>query len=492
MRRCALHLLFSCAAFAALAGCQDEGGGLQQTVPLADTYRVSDTDEIPEQPEYADVSSEGVISVNFGRVVVASLSTRYLFIRNGGRAGLKFYGLERLGDSSSVFQVGCRSGALFATPCEVSEQQPVTVPAGGELGLRLDFVPVDTTSYSAVYMLRTNAEDHPTLRLELSGTGVSPDLQVCITDCTGDEQSQQCAGANELCSDSAGAEGLSITFGDAELGQAIRRKVVIRNRGDEALNIGNLGITSGDYNQFGLDLNGNSLPGTLGAGDEAVLWVEYSPSVGGEHESLLAVGSNDPDTPTVIVGLQGRGMAPRLCPEPLSLDFGNVPTGESKAMSFDVTNCGLLDLELSAVQFSAQTQTQDFVLAEVPQLPLVLAPGEGTSITVEYRPAERGSDHGGVDLYSNDPASDPQTGFTGTIALRGQSTPRECDLVATPYAVNFGGVVQAGTRQEQLILTNMGTDSCTVERAEITENSPDGEFAIDEAPVLPAELLPGD
>jgi len=471
-----------------ICGCEDDHGGLQEAAPRVESYFVGDAEQAPDSGSFSQMTESGELAVHFGEVDVGVVARRYLFVKNTGKSDLKLFSMEMQAGSSPDFLISCLDGGDYRDNCPYSDSDPLLITPGQNLAVRVSYAPAEVGADTGGFTLRLNAADHQTLTVLVDGEGVTPEIQVCITECTGDQNGADCAAGSEACNDQ---KNLQMNFGDADLDNQVGRNVVIRNIGDQPLQIGTLRISGGDFNQFRIDFNNNDLPGILAAGAEATIMVIYDPGIGGEHHSALEVVSNDVNEGEIRVILNGRGMAPRLCPEPLAVDFGNVATGECLVKTFTITSCGLLDLEIENILMNAGSSA-DFNLVNLPAVPLTLSPGAAQEISVEYCPQEMGSDHGGVDLFSNDPASDPGSHLTGTISLLGTSVPRACEIVATPFVVNFGGVVQNQTEEIDLAVSNQGTDVCTLERVEITTNSADNEFTIVSAPAANTVLNPGD
>ncbi len=483
----ALWLSISLGAIA----CDDERG-VQEAAPRADSYFAGDSEAAPDAGLYAATPASDVITVEFGLVDAGTVSKRYLFLRNTGLADLKLLSVDFQADISADFFVSCLRSGVFVPECPITTAEGFEAPPGSDLVFEISYAPVDLGPDEGSFVLISNAVDHRALTVALSGRGVSAEIELCGSDCTGDQTGVDCSGAAEVCNDAIAPDALTFLFGDADMSTSIRRQLIIRNLGDQDLQIANLELASGASTQFAIDTNGHALPGVIAAGAEVLLWLVFAPTMGGVHEAMLAVRSNDVDEEVVQVVLQGRGMAPRLCPDPLSLNFGNVPTADTKTLSFQISNCGLLDLTVDQIAMNPDPADPEFSLSNLPGFPLVLGVGKAEDISVQYHPSDRGSDSAGVDLFSNDPASELSTGLTGTVVLNGESTPRECDLQAIPFAVNFGGVVQNNAESTELLISNQGTDTCLLSKVEITANSADGEFAI--LGVAPANLSlqPGD
>jgi len=467
----------------------DEGPGLETAAPRIDQIAVGDAETPGPDDEFVETPASGEISIDFGLVDVDTVRQHYLFLHNGGKSALKLSKVEMAEGSSSEFTVTCQSGGVFVD-CPSSAEEMISVEAGQNMVIQISYTPVDVGTDSGSFTVETNASDHETLTVYLDGEGVTPEVRVCITDCEGDEEGADCAAASQICNEEVAPEDLEMPFGEVDMETSLRRKVTIENLGDRPLQV-TPHFGTGAFNQFQLDLNENDLPGELPVGEQAEIYVEYDPGMGGEHECSLQIDTNDVNERNIKIVLTGRALAPRVCPQPLFLDFGNVASGESLPKTFSITNCGLLDLNLIDVAMNDDT-SPDFSISEKPAMPLDLPPGDSVDIEVTYAPPADGTDHGGVDIFSNDPASDPDSHFTGTVDLHGRSIPRACDIQATPFQVTFGGVVVGGSQQVELIISNQGTDTCILNDVAITSNSTDDEFSILEKPPANTNFDPGD
>ncbi len=468
----------------------DSGGGVEQAAPKVESHHVGDTETTPTADQYTATAENGEITVDFGPVDIETQEHKYLFLRNTGLSELKVFSGQMEEGSSSDYVVACRTTGIFQT-CPSATDAALIVPAGSDLVLQLTYQPMDKGTDQGRFIVQSNASDHGTLVIDIQGEGVTPQIQVCYTDCEGDQDGADCTGAAEVCSDQLAAEDLYMAFGSADMATAVRRHVTITNLGEWPLQISGLNFANGDFNQFQLDKNDQDLPGILEATQSAEIFLVYDPGTGGDHSCDFLVISNDVNDKEIRIRLSGQGLAPRVCPDPLLVDFGNVPTGESLVKSFSVTNCGLLDLNFENVQMNGDS-SGDFSLVNIPGFPVVLTPGQAQAVEVEYHPSDKGSDHGGVDLYSDDPASHPTSHLTGTVTLQGTSYPRACDIQAVPPGVQFGGVIEGGSQTYDLVIANQGNDTCTLNDVQITQNSADNEFAIIEAPAPNTDFEPGD
>ncbi len=463
---------------------------------LANRYHVGDSSQPPETiDDFGDVTSgedpsQGELAIDFGRVDVDTLATRYLFIRNTGEAVLEILGVEWEQGSDPAFYVACREGGQFVADCPYGAGNYLEVTSHGDLVVQIFYAPQQVGQHTGAFVIASNAADFPTIRVSLTGRGVTPEIQVCISDCVGDQQEAACQSASELCNDMVDGN-LNVSFGEVVSGQARGRQVIVRNIGDRSLEVSGLQIQGGEAGQFSYRVVEGAIPGTIDVGGQALIEVTYQPGTGGDHSSSLEILSSDVDESEVRVDLSGSGLAPRVCPEPLSIDFGNVGVGEPREETFTLTSCGLLDLIVEDIAMSS-TSSADFSLVDPPATPLTLAPGDSVEVRVMYDPDGNGPDTGGVEIFSNDPASNPDTHLSGTVSLRGNGIVRECDIQAAPPSLAFGGVVQQQSDTMILVLVNQGNDTCIFQGAEITQNSADDEFSILAAPTDSTEFGPGE
>ncbi len=477
--------------------CECEGGddGLTPDEARAGKYHVGATQDPPAVSSFADTAEgstpgEGQIDIDFGLVDVASIAKRYLFIKNTGTYPLNLVGTEWR-QPDSAFVIACYDNGAFVGGCEYSSTEYLSVQPQDNLVIEITYAPPEVAQNSAAFLLRTNAVDYGDILVNLSGQGVTPEIQVCISDCQGDQMSEPCQTAAEQCNDDVEPELLQVQFGDAVAGDTVDRRVVVRNIGDQVLTVTGIQLKEGNPGQFRFQVTSGSLPGAISPGEEAQVVATYQPILGGEHTTTLEIISDDVNERELRVLLSGRGLAPRVCPDPLILDFGNVAVGEPEDKFFTITNCGLLDLEIENLAMNTGSST-DFSLVSLPPFPLTLAPEATAEVHVLYDPVDRGSDHGGVDIFSNDPSSDLVTHKTGTVSLTGNGIVKECIMQPTPPVLNFGGVVQGTTDSLTLTLANHGNDTCRFDSAEISENSADNEFSVLVTPPAGQEFEPGD
>jgi hypothetical protein len=477
-----MHIALAIGLLWLVTGACDCDANLQQVTPRLEFYHV---DMVATPPASLDqmtaIPQDDLLLVDFGQVDVGNVARRYLFLRNSGTADLDLVSAEIAPNTSPDLLIGCLDGADFLTDCAVGPQAPISITPGRDLIVEIAYAPAEAGADSGSFSLHFNVSLHQVVTVQVQATAVTPEIQVCFADCVGAESDPACAGAGELCNDQVDRDQLVVDFGDVEMEASRERLVTVRNQGELPLQVASIALAGTSHDQYSLELTGSGLPGTLAAGQEAEFTVRFEPRWGGPHTENLIIQSSDANEPEVVLILSGQGVAPRICPEPMLLDFGNVQAGVPVTQSFVLRSCGLQTLHLMDLTM-AVGGSPDFSMPTPPNLPTNLQPGEQIEVQVVYNPPTAGSDSGGVDIFSNDQSADPATGLTGTVLLRGNAVEKACDIQTTPFAVNFGVVVLGDAPTMDVIIANVGTDPCTISDVAVSVNTPDNEFSLAASP----------
>lgn len=491
--RCLALSLAGLMALLSTWACDCDDSGFQDAAPRIDRYHVGTSPIPPALESFQAIPIEDRLRVDFGLVDVRVAAHRYLLIRNEGTLELQLLGVDVDPATSPDFRFACLEGGTFVAGCPYSATGPLGVAPGRDLTLELTYTPGETGPDQGALTLRFAPASllHANLVVELSGQGVTPEVQVCFRDCRGAETDPACQAAAEMCNDQVDKERFILDFGDADVGASRTRELVVRNLGQKPLDVREVALVIRQNTGMNLDYGQLLFPLQVPIGGQIQLQVGFSPPWGGEFRDNLRVTSSDVTEPEVEFPVVGRGVAPRVCPEPVVVDFGVIRVGQVVTQPLVIRSCGLQTLRLDRLELAPQT-SPDFSLPVLPGLPDDLAPDEVVEVTVQYAPMGPGSDSGGVAIFSNDQSSDPVTGLSGTVTLLGRAVDAACDIEVTPFAVSFGVVPVNSQNQTSLIVTNAGSDTCVIERIELTRNSAQDEFGLQSGPGLPLTLLPGD
>lgn len=190
-------------------------------------------------------------------------------------------------------------------------------------------------------------------------------------------------------------------FGQVSVNSQEHFVLTVGNSGDAVLEIGKLdppaapfAVTDDGCGETNLD-----------PGEECGIEITYSPTEAGEHQSSLAIVSNDPDTARVVVTVSGTGVVaqPSLQVSPESVRFNATWDNETRSETVVIKNAGQDNLRIGQIG-SSDPLAVPFSLDEDACSNTTLAADESCTFVIRYTPrddAENTSDS--VDIPSNDP-----------------------------------------------------------------------------------------
>jgi len=340
--------------------------------------------------------------LDFGAVPVGTSRQKSIKIGNVGTANLEFR------DFKITYLSGATTGAFS------EGVRPAVIEPNQE------------ADYTLAYYPQNVGEDMGTLRIEayinkltdkveiydymLKGRGVQGSIDVCVMDETGGAVGKMCPEGKATCEegekvdmcesscpkDAGGkpTDCLQVAFGELNLGGGVlesERKVKVINRGGLPVTVHSTPVLQCPITKPGCQvgemetareyavtdpvggINETEIPGN---GAEKVLALKYKPFDGGADLGVLKVISNDLLSEEINVYLGGSGKAPKVCPEPVSVDFGTVYIGESKTEVVKLKSCGTDPLELRAVGLTNSPSNWYTMDSVVPNAPVTLAVGE--------------------------------------------------------------------------------------------------------------------
>jgi hypothetical protein len=250
----------------------------------------------------------------------------------------------------------------------------------------------------------------------------------------------------------------SLNFGNQTVGiTSSPQYVTLQNTGNINLTITSIQITgtnSGDFNQT------NNCPSSLSPNTNCQIGVTFTPTTTGTRNAAVSVTDNAPGSPQ-SASLTGVGVVPAVTFYPTDLTF---PTQlvftTSPAQQVTLTNSGAGVLKITHIGVpSPFHQTNN--------CPSNLGPGANCTISVKFRPQNKGLTKGAVSVTDNAPDS-PQK-----VPLAGAGT----FVQLLPTKLNFG-TQPVGTRSlaKKITLTNKGNVAVDISGIAITGANA-GDFA---------------
>ena len=360
----------------------------------------------------------------FGDVRVGTSRTQMVTMVNSGTGSITL---------TNITISGSAAFSLVTAP-----SLPFSLAPGAAQAFTVRYNPVteSTALDTGVLTFNTNDPGFPSLKVDLSGRGVKPNLVV---------------------------DPSSLVFGDVRVGTSVTLQVKVRNTGSGPITVSS--ISKSGHAAFSL-VSPPATPLTLApGGTEQVLTVRYSPTAEAADTGVLTLATNDPDWLNVSVNLMGRGVKPTLVLSHTALVFGEQAVGTTSAPQMvTVRNDGTGTLRITALSV-----TPPFTVTPVSAFDLT--PGTSKDLLVTFSPTAQGTFTGTLTLTSNDPAWS-----TATVSLSGTAATAlaELSLPNRPgqTVLDFGEVWVNTSRVETVRLTNKGSAPLNLRRATLSANPP--------------------
>ncbi|HVJ09779.1 MAG TPA: choice-of-anchor D domain-containing protein [Acidisarcina sp.] len=314
-------------------------------------------------------------SLNFGSVIVNSVSTQAVTLTSTGTAPVTISGVSVTGTGFTV------TGTTF--PMTLNPSEPVT--------LQVQFQPTVAGTASGQLIVGSNSSTGGMATVALSGTGtaVSPSPQT---------------------SPQLSLSASSLNFGSVIVNSVSTQAVTLTSTGTAPVTISSATLAGTGFTTSGL-----SLPVTLDPNLAVTLQIQFNPTAGGAAAGQLLIQSNSSSGSTVVVALSGTGVAalnPQLSVSASNLDFGSVPLNSVSTQSITLTSTGTSPVTIS----SAIPAGAGFTLSGA-SFPLMLDPGQATTLWAQFTPTTMGTATGQLTISSNSLSSS-----TIVVAFSGNGT----------------------------------------------------------------------
>lgn len=183
----------------------------------------------------------------------------------------------------------------------------------------------------------------------------------------------------------------------------VEKNFTLYNYGNQALNIYSISASS-NFSIIG------SIPNSIAVGGSTALQVEFQPSVVDNSDTIgnLTIISNDPFSPTFIVGLRGSTPAPKISVSFNGSEVQNASTiiqepstniNSGSNVTITIANNGSVALNLGALNL---TGSGAFSIESAPQISIPA--GGSTTVVVGFNSSIAGSYNATLNIPSNDPA----------------------------------------------------------------------------------------
>ncbi len=373
------------------------------------------------------------VALDFGSQFVGQAATLSVIIQNLGVVDLSVSSATMEGANPSEFGIVNGGGPFVLSP-------------DSSRVVEVQFSPTVTSASTAALRLMSNDPDESPFDVSVSGVGLPalPDINTDIA---------------------------TVDYGSLLVGVSSLRTIVLSNAGVVNLEVTATEVIGPDSLDFSITSGAGGF--TLAPDSSRTLGLIFVPGASGLRQATLRVQSNDPDENPFDIPLQGGGIAaiPDIASLPVALDFGDVVEQTTSARNLVLSNAGVVDLEISALQIVGVDPTLFAITAGAG--PFTLNPDSSRTIEISFTPDGVGAKNAVLRVSSNDPDENPfDVPLTGNGVL-----PDQPDIAVSPASLDFGNITQGSSSGLSLLVRNDGTADLNVSSLQIT-GAGAGQFSV--------------
>ena len=186
-------------------------------------------------------------------------------------------------------------------------------------------------------------------------------------------------------------------------------------------------------------------------------------------------GGGNPDAMSPDAGFPGATVTPQM------LDLGRVVVGTRVRRLLRVENLGSMPATVSALMLSGANASEltMSITATLAAGQVILGPGEGFDVQIDFAPSSVGSKSASLDLSLCD------AGCAATVPLTGEGL--LTSINCTPMMIDFGSVNPSTCQSVDLVCTNVSSEDAAVIGVAFTAGA-SREYSLALSPSLPATL----
>jgi len=177
--------------------------------------------------------------------------------------------------------------------------------------------------------------------------------------------------------------------------------VIVSNIGEVNLHVEELWLEN-EAGPFSLQAISSPL---IAPNTQAQFAITFEPQTAAVTQSYAYIDSDDPDTPTAVIELNGTGIAPIISVDPNEYDFGSLYVGCDSSQPLTISNIGTADLIVNTFNFAAASTDLSFdALTPINgPLPWIIQPNGEIDVFIDYAPMDELPDAAFLTVSSNDP-----------------------------------------------------------------------------------------
>jgi len=263
--------------------------------------------------------------------------------------------------------------------------------------------------------------------------------------------------------------------------------LTISNTGTANLALNTLTLGGVDAAQFQI-VTEPGVPSFVASGASVTVTISLNAATVGAKTATYTINSSDPDTPNVVVTLNGMATMPAVAPNialsPGMLDFTDPAGGAASApQTVTINNTGTQPLTITGFTLGGANGAEFQIFA--PATPLNVAAGASATVDVVFNPATAGAKAATLTIASNDPDTP-----NAVMNLTGTATNAPSNIVVAPMTLNFVDQVGGGASAPLgITINNTGTGPLTITALTLGGVNA-AEFQLDTPPGLPLTIAP--
>lgn len=247
-----------------------------------------------------------------------------------------------------------------------------------------------------------------------------------------------------------------VEVGSVTIDSEGRRSVLITNATDELIAVSDVRL--GETTDPGFALDVPAFPVLLPGLDSVSVQVRFSPTRLGTGRGTLEVHSDAEPVGLKSAALHASGGGAQLVVAPARLDFRTQPAGMRSVLPVTVANGGADPAAPPLTLTGLQIAGAGFEIARGFAPGTTLAAGERLELSIAFHPDVEGAFAGPLTVSSDDPGAP-----TAEVLLHGASRAAvDCQLTATPDALEFGSPPANRAATLGVRITNTGGDPCSL------------------------------
>jgi ASPM-SPD-2-Hydin domain-containing protein/HYDIN/CFA65/VesB family protein/VCBS repeat protein len=321
---------------------------------------------------------------------------------------------------------------------------PKSIGPGEELALTARYAPVDGGMDMGAFIITTDSQATPSIRIPVCGTGI----------------------AAALC-----AHPVPLDVGSGGVGETVHARMKLESCGTEPVTLNAVALSSDMQHMSapGFRLTSTpTVPATLQPSQTVEVEVTFDAQqpYGDAHAWVQATSTAYGMTQSYFPVIAHVLMPCSLSVTPTEISYRSVNPGMRAQKNALVANNGGVACIVASATVATTGSGHEFSLVMPPTTPITLAAGQSQILEVEFAPTSAGMKEGTLTVVDGG-------GMPHSIPLHGNPpAPMGCVVDFDPTVINFGLTAIGTTPHRALHIRAVGGDPCNVTAARLIHHDP--------------------